>query len=51
MAEGSTELRLIVGRLKRTDLTCRLGSAWAEAMVEVSVAVSYYCSVGSYLRL
>ena len=51
VAEGSTELRLIVGRPKQTDLTCRLGSAWAEAMVEVSVVVSYCCSVGSYLRL
>ena len=51
VAEGSIELRLIVGRPKRTDLTCRLGSAWAEAMVEVSVVVNYCCSVGSYLRL
>ena len=50
VAEGSIELRLIVGRPKRTDLTCRLGSAWAEAMVEVSVVVNYCCSVGSYLR-
>ena len=52
VAEGSTaRLRQIVGRPKRTGLTCRLESVWAAAMVEVLPAASYCCSVGSYLRL
>ena len=51
MAEGSARLRRIVERPKRTGLTCKLESVWAVANAKVSPAVSYCCSVGSYLRL
>ena len=51
MAEDFTKLKQIVGRLMRTGLTCTLEFMWAVPMVEVSLAASYFSSVGSCLRL
>ena len=51
VAEGSIKLNLIVGRLMRTGLTCTLEFMWAVLMVNVSLAASYFSSVGSCLRL